>query len=349
MSKPLIDLTPEIEKQIEEWRVKCLEIGYRCHQKDTEKEDYARTDEILGVFYSKCNLKVPKIVHARSPHHVMTLVAILKEAEKVGATVPIPEWFTDHTRIPDLFEHFGIKPANVKVEAISTRLLGSYDIYWMARYVFAEKFLDPHIFDGIDSVLPLWFDLAQISGHIYPFEEICFVSDRAMEIHVDEQGNMHNVHGPAVLYGDGYKYYAYRGLNFSGMPDDLLHPERMTIDRILHEKNQEIKQALVQLYGYEKFIKGTGAILVNEDMRGKLWKKEMPEGDVMMFVELVNSTPEPDGHHKVYFERVHPELRPMSLVNGEPVFGEPQELTCHNAVASQFGLYGHEYHPDFES
>ena len=32
-----------------------------------------------------------------------------------------------------------------------------------------------------------------------------------------------------------------------------------------------------------------------------------------------------------------------------PRYGEPQKLTCHNAVASTFGLIGEEYAPEVET
>lgn len=60
--------------------------------------------------------------------------------------------------------------------------------------------------------------------------------------------------------------------------------------------------------------------------------------------------------YKTYFIQVHPELRPMwdsGKVDrdGDPIMelGEPQELTCHNAVASTFSMYGDEYEVDVES
>jgi hypothetical protein len=59
-----------------------------------------------------------------------------------------------------------------------------------------------------------------------------------------------------------------------------------------------------------------------------------------------NSTPEPDGSVKTYFLRVHPECRPLLRDNQ---FGEPQQLTAHNAIASTFGLKGEEYSPSVET
>mgnify|MGYP001610588142 FL=1 len=62
-------------------------------------------------------------------------------------------------------------------------------------------------------------------------------------------------------------------------------------------------------------------------------------------IEMTNSTPEPDGTRKVYLERVHHELRPF----GHGPIGEPQAMTCHNAIASQAGLRGEDYRPEIET
>jgi hypothetical protein len=50
-------------------------------------------------------------------------------------------------------------------------------------------------------------------------------------------------------------------------------------------------------------------------------------------------------------QTVHPELRPLLDDDeyGNPQFGEPQELTVRNAIASQFGLRGEEYAPEVET
>lgn len=58
-----------------------------------------------------------------------------------------------------------------------------------------------------------------------------------------------------------------------------------------------------------------------------------------------NSTLEPDGSRKDYVLAVHPQLRPL-FASG---FGQSQKFTCHNAVASTFGLRGEEYHPEMET
>lgn len=93
----------------------------------------------------------------------------------------------------------------------------------------------------------------------------------------------------------------------------------------------------------------------------RLLSRIVPHNEPFVVVEVVNTTPEP-GHkaltgcfwnaktrrsHKLYHLTVHFELRPLPTTG--KWLGESQALTCHNAVASTFGLRGEEYDPDVES
>jgi hypothetical protein len=72
----------------------------------------------------------------------------------------------------------------------------------------------------------------------------------------------------------------------------------------------------------------------------------MANDEPLVMVKVVNSTPEMDGSFKDYFIRVDPNCRPMLDDNK---FGDPQELTARNAVASTFGKKGEEYDPVFQT
>ena len=50
----------------------------------------------------------------------------------------------------------------------------------------------------------------------------------------------------------------------------------------------------------------SGAVPVHEDEAGKLWRIELSGDEPVVMVEVVNSTPEPDGTFSVYWLRVPP-------------------------------------------
>jgi hypothetical protein len=73
----------------------------------------------------------------------------------------------------------------------------------------------------------------------------------------------------------------------------------------MRESNQEIRRAKLERFGWERF-----AALhqpVQRDDYGALYRIPLPDGDEdLVFVEVENSTAEPDGSFKKYFLRVPP-------------------------------------------
>jgi hypothetical protein len=75
-------------------------------------------------------------------------------------------------------------------------------------------------------------------------------------------------------------------------------------------------------------LSATGERLDHDEHYGALWRRNVPGGEPIVMIEVVNSTPEPDGSWKRYWLRVPPNM-----------------LTVREAVAWTFGLSGSEYAP----
>jgi hypothetical protein len=132
---------------------------------------------------------------------------------------------------------------------------------------------------------------------------------------------------------------------------------RFSVAEIDAEPNAEVRRCMVEIVGEERYLREGGARLLHEDVDDlglprRLWRKEV-SGDgeePVVMVEVTNSTPEPDGTRRTYFLPVHGELRPLfDDGRGGMRLGEPQEMTCRNAVASTFGMRGEEYAPELET
>jgi hypothetical protein len=101
---------------------------------------------------------------------------------------------------------------------------------------------------------------------------------------------------------------------------------------------------LIERFGEERLVREGSARLVHEDETGRLWSRVVdwdafrgapwrrPTDEPIMMVEVLNSTPEPDGSRKTYFLRVPPTM-----------------TTAREAVAWTFGLGTVEYRPAMES
>ena len=96
--------------------------------------------------------------------------------------------------------------------------------------------------------------------------------------------------------------------------------------------NAEIRRVMISRFGFDRYLKESGAVLMQHDDFGRLYRKEIPGEPVMQFVRVVNSTPEPDGTNKEYVLPVRNTVK-----------------TAHEAVASSFEISVESYNPSFES
>lgn len=154
-------------------------------------------------------------------------------------------------------------------------------------------------------------DLVSAASFWFPFRGFCVMSERPTKIALDENARLHNLRGPALEWPDGHKLYAVAGISVD--PTLIEFPELLNVDRIDDEDNAEVRRALITLYGEERFLRDSGAEIVNYGRKGaKLWSRPFAnddEGRPFQMVEVLNSTPEPDGTFKTYFLRVPPTVK----------------------------------------
>ena len=100
---------------------------------------------------------------------------------------------------------------------------------------------------------------------------------------------------------------------------------------IAQETNAEIRRAMIERMGWERWLQQSGAQPVHQDVCGELYRTEL-DGAQIGVVVVTNSTPEPDGSAKRYALLVPPEHE-----------------TARAAVASTFGLTADQYQPVVET
>lgn len=190
--------------------------------------------------------------------------------------------------------------------------------------------------------------LSEHSSVRFVHKDFCIICDRPEVLTVDSSNRPHNENGPFCRYRDGFAMYAWHGIR---VPAWIIeHKELITIDVVNNEQNIEIKRCMIEIKGYEWFIKEANLKPVHTDEWGTLYKSKL-QSEELTIVKVVNSTANPDGTYKDYYLSVHPELRPMrrNEKTGRVILGSPQDLTAKNAVASTFGLRGEEYNPLYQS
>jgi hypothetical protein len=102
---------------------------------------------------------------------------------------------------------------------------------------------------------------------------------------------------------------------------------------------------MIERFGWDRYSAECGAEIVDHDERwGTLMRRVTNGGEPILFLRVVNRSPEPDGSFRNYVLPVDARLRPIpDPAKTDDDFGQPQKLTALNAVASTFGLRGKEY------
>jgi hypothetical protein len=132
-------------------------------------------------------------------------------------------------------------------------------------------------------------------------EKTVHVVEFPREIHFNADGRLHNLDGPAISWRNGEKAYWFNGV-------------RVTKKFV----EGPIKMVAEDEYGKLWIAKGRGGT-VRREVRERLWDdfrgdyittgRRVDVREDLVFLELQNSTAEPDGSYKTYFLRVPPRFR----------------------------------------
>ncbi|MFE7711322.1 DUF6745 domain-containing protein [Streptomyces sp. NPDC057486] len=193
-------------------------------------------------------------------------------------------------------------------------VLGQHDAAWLAA------------FDGRGDRLDGLAEVARHAGWWWPYERAVVISERPETLHRDEAGRLDRGDGPALSYRDGFALYAWRGMPVPA--EFLAELTTLTPQRIREEENAELRRVMLEFYGYDRYLTESGAQPVHHDETGILWRIALDGDEDVVMVEVVNSTPEPDGTHRTYWLRVPPSTR-----------------TAKGGVAWTFGLDEDAYTP----
>ena len=99
-------------------------------------------------------------------------------------------------------------------------------------------------------------------GIIYPLEKCCIISERPTVIKKNRNG-LHCETGPAVQYPDGFSIYKLNGVT---VPEWVVNTpfDKIPVNKVLEEKNVEVRRELIRKIGIEKLVKESGAKLLDK-------------------------------------------------------------------------------------
>ncbi|MCA9805102.1 MAG: hypothetical protein KC777_24200 [Cyanobacteria bacterium HKST-UBA02] len=220
----------------------------------------------------------------------------------------------------------GQTPAGVYFSTFHPASLAADRVPDFPLFAFVNKNLglsdDPDLVRKIDS----WLTLFDAGFNWSGYERAIFLSRNPVEFALDEQNRLHCEDGPALSFKDGHAIYFIHGVV---VPEAVVtEPASLTVEAIEAETNVEVRRIMIERFGLERYIEESGAVLIDSDDCGILYRKEQKLDEPLVVVKVVDSTSVVQGEPRHYFLRVPPYMR-----------------TARQAVAWTFNLSSGDYRP----
>lgn len=304
-----LELTDEQRAHMAVLREKWTAIGL-----DTKPIDKRKARAALRRCYKQIGRELPPITWVKSPRE-----GVYARARWVAADGD----FKRYEEITAEVKAKGQVDLAVSHEHVKEHLAGWADSRvggntWAGWHAWAEAMRYLGV-EGIEEVDAL-NDLAQEVGWFWPYAEFCIVSEKPEVIRMDDRQRLHGEGVPAVRYRDGWSQWVWHGVD----ANEKVITGQFTGDDFLNEQNAEVRRVMAEVRGWEWVLDNIGAVKGAADEYGTKWSVDLSKGmsqtwgerDEALLVEVMNSTPEPDGSIKRYFLSVNPdECRDLSPVD----------------------------------
>ncbi|MFI6871212.1 DUF6745 domain-containing protein [Nocardia sp. NPDC050406] len=158
--------------------------------------------------------------------------------------------------------------------------------------------------------LEQWVTLARSAGWWWPGPHRCVITERPVAVHTEPNAGavygetrLHNPDGRAVEFADGTGLFVLHG---TPVPDWVMAAP--SVDRILAERNIEIRRAAIERIGWDSYIDQAGLTLVSQaddpgNPGAELRLYDMPRehlGSSARILLVVNGSRERDGSRRRY-------------------------------------------------
>jgi hypothetical protein len=298
-------LTAAQEQELVAYHTESMRIGTCC-----DPADKPRAENAIGLMYEHVGKKRPTFVWCESPAGCSLAIAYMKGEVKgaslwgsLGGSLRGSLWDSLEGSLRDSLRGslrdslraslggslWGSLGGSLRGSlwdslwdslraSLWASLGGSYygqqEQSWIAFYTFAERIGVPYQADK-SKHLGWWRDIAESCCWWTPYENICFVSNRPAEVHINDRRVLHNESGPAMLFRDGWPVWAIDGVHLGAKGEQIvMRPESQTVAEIRGEGNEEIRRIRIERFGWLKYLKVSGAKLRDQRFNERDFQNE---------------------------------------------------------------------------
>jgi len=309
-------LTSEQEQQLKEFHERCMQIGL-----STDRMDKSKHKTIINHIYKKYlkKEKEPHIWYVDSPFQYNCIINILNLIDKDKMVTDIKQ---------ALQESLSSYLESDKDQRLFHNVYWSNaDIYWIGFYMFPLLYLGIDYGEDLNTDLKMFFELIQDSGYIFYHEDICFISEKPIEIHTNENHLLHNESGPSILFADGYFTWHLNGVEVN---EKIVMPpaDQLSTKMILEESNAEVRKEILKKIGIDRVISEFNAQILEKKNGYVLYDIPIKDSNENNLIYLKMENPSTD---EIHFERVHFECKTVEAAlayrDGEDQYIKPDILT----------------------
>jgi hypothetical protein len=140
----------------------------------------------------------------------------------------------------------------------------------------------------------------------WPMRGAVVFTDRPIVLSRDNLGRLHNESGPAIAYADSYNSCWWHG---TPVPPDLVNGPGWDTQRILTERNTEVRRCAIERFGWPNFVTAAGLRQVGDTLPdpgnagAELSLYDVPVeiyDDRIRVLVCRNGTPERDGDYRQF-------------------------------------------------
>jgi hypothetical protein len=358
MVKRITDLTNKQKKAMDGWADKWIEIGLRTGAADRPKFEKAAEDcyKAAGLPWHKRVVWVssPLVMAIAAP--VASLVIEINKRGAVGDAVGGAVYGavygvvygTVHGAVGDAVGGTAGGAVGKVIKLAWHKYIGGQ--FWVGSHwwggasaSFFREVCGLELSDGLWEKAKAYEATMESACWWYPHRDFVMVCERPTKIHRELTNpntprglgshRLHNENGAAVAFSDGWGVYSIHGVQIPFAQRHIVEsPEKITVAEIETETNAEVRRIMIDRYGAARYINNSDTIIVHTladdcEIQGlrsaKLLRKDVLNDESIVYVDLLNSTPEPDGTVKRYMLRVDPNA-----------YGGEASKNAHAAAAS---------------
>lgn len=188
---------------------------------------------------------------------------------------------------------------------------------WYSMWTYAGASVSAAYSNALWLAIGRFFHEAFEKNHLLPFalfnemvsgyqlgSKVAWLLRKPTRLEQDEQGHWHSVSGMCLQYRDGWGFSAWHGVY---VPEKLiLSPDQITKEDWLWEGNLEVRRAMQERLGPDRFMELVGARCIDQGRGGSLMEVDLgydPER-VAHYVQVRDATTQ-----RQYFLRVPPSIR----------------------------------------